>query len=438
MGIAQLIEVVTRRAWIVAVVTAVAIIVAAFATAVRTPVYEATATLRIQTRPGSTGAVREDDLLYADRLANTYRAILGSRPIRERLAQRLGTDTAPEAEITLPADTELLRITARDADGNRAAAAANALGDILVADVAPAGTVTRVEEAERPGGASSPSWPLALALGLLLGAAGGAVAAIVADRRDPRVRAPRQLEAAAGAHVLAEIPPLPADDPGPVRVFNTGSVQEEAYRALRVALLAQDPDDQGRVLLFCATGPGEHAASVAANTAAALAKAGREVLAVDADLREPRLHTAFRVGGARGLAQVLQGTADIADVTRRAGRNGPMVLPAGRGGANPGALLGSPALPGLMDRLAVDYDIVIVSGPPVTGVADSQVIAPCTDGVVLVVPGGGVSSTAVADASRRLSLLGAPVTGVVLCGGRARRGAREIVRSAAARAQVDR
>jgi polysaccharide biosynthesis transport protein len=413
LGLAEFMAVIARHRWVVGTVLAGTLVATLVVTAFQTPTYDATTTLRVATRPGPGDAVRQDDLAYADRLANTYRSILVSRPVLAQLARRLDTTDVPGISVTLPANTELLRITATDVSPQRAAAAANALGDILESRVAAPKTVRRIEAAVAPTSPSRPNRPLAILLGLTLGAIGGGVAAVVADRRAMSARGPRRLEGAARAHVLAEIPPVTAE-PSAMRIFNAGSPQEEAFRDLRASILALDRQSDLGVLMFVSTESGDLTASVTANVAAALSRAGRRVVAIDADLRTPRLHHAFEMGNSHGLTQVLQGTTEIDDALRVSATHGAMVLTAGRGGTSTSGLLGSSAMSLLMAKLANTYDMVLVAAPSLNGITDAQLIAPATDGVILVVSGYGADPQTLGAASRRLDAMGAPVVGVVV------------------------
>jgi capsular exopolysaccharide synthesis family protein len=134
--VGDFVAVVWRRRWLVVWTLAAALGVALLITLLQPRTYEATATVRVATVSGTPGTeVRRDDLAYTDRLVNTYRTQLRSRPVKAELARRLGRATAPEIVIETPANTELLRISARDGSPEIAARAANQLAAILIANV---------------------------------------------------------------------------------------------------------------------------------------------------------------------------------------------------------------------------------------------------------------------------------------------------------------
>jgi capsular polysaccharide biosynthesis protein len=100
------------------------------------PTYRSSTTLRV-VASAQTGSVDSVDYRYADRLMNTYVAILGSRPIFEEVTQRLGLGYSPghlSTKVSVEAlpETELMRISVEDGDPSRARDIANALAALLV------------------------------------------------------------------------------------------------------------------------------------------------------------------------------------------------------------------------------------------------------------------------------------------------------------------
>jgi Mrp family chromosome partitioning ATPase/uncharacterized protein involved in exopolysaccharide biosynthesis len=130
MELRTYLEILWRRKWAIIVTTAVTLIVVGLGTFIITPVYTASATLRVPTAPD--GSVDYGDYMYAERLMNTYAEIVVSRPVLEELAQRLDLDEPPPVEAEILVNTELVQILVEDPDPVLAALAANTLAEILV------------------------------------------------------------------------------------------------------------------------------------------------------------------------------------------------------------------------------------------------------------------------------------------------------------------
>lgn len=120
-----------RYKWVLLLCMVVAVSAAWFVTERMEPTYASTSTMRIVSAPSGI----EQDIWSVDalatRLLNTYAQIVDSGPVLREMANRLDRTTAPEIEVEIVPNSELLRITAFDSDPEVAAAAVNHLADIM-------------------------------------------------------------------------------------------------------------------------------------------------------------------------------------------------------------------------------------------------------------------------------------------------------------------
>jgi capsular exopolysaccharide synthesis family protein len=194
----------------------------------------------------------------------------------------------------------------------------------------------------------------------------------------------------------------------------------EAFRSLRASLRLAAPAGTLSSLVITSAGPREGKTFVACNLAVALAQSGKRVLLVDADLRRPMVHTWFGVANQRGFAEVLMESdgrpAESAEMPGviASGLDNLWLLPAGNLPVNPGELLGSEALPRVMDRLRQLWDTVVFDSAPVGPVADTLLLTHQASGSVVVARCGRTRRTALHGALAALSGTGRPVFGVVL------------------------
>ncbi len=145
----------------------------------------------------------------------------------------------------------------------------------------------------------------------------------------------------------------------------------ESLRSFRSNLTLPSSRQIEKTVLIAAPTAGLGKTFVAANLAALLAAADRNVLLIDADLRKPRLHRYFRAPAAPGLAEVLNGEMEFKDVVRVEAAGNLDLLLAGRARRNPADLLLSPKLRELLDSLEKRYDCIVIDSPPVLPVADA-------------------------------------------------------------------
>jgi capsular exopolysaccharide synthesis family protein len=187
---------------------------------------------------------------------------------------------------------------------------------------------------------------------------------------------------------------------------------EEAFRTLRsnVLLLAST---NVRIILVASAMPSEGKSTVAANLACSLSALGMRVLLIDGDLRRPRLHQLFQVRSTPGLAEVLQGT-DLAESTWHETMAGPFLLTSGELPGDPQALFESGEFDRLLSVARGEFDFVLIDSAPLLSVADTTLIAPRVDGVIVVMKYAAVSEAEARTAFDRLHAARGKVLGCVV------------------------
>lgn len=189
------------------------------------------------------------------------------------------------------------------------------------------------------------------------------------------------------------------------------SALTEAFGSLRTSVLFNAAGPLPQSLLVTSTQPREGKTTVSINLAISLAKLGKRVLLVDADIRRPSVHRAFGLEAHAGLADYLAGEADWRALVRPGVLVGLDVLPSGSPPENPAELLSSGRMGELTSEAEADYDFVILDSPALhISAADTRILAPLVDGVVVVVRSG----TTPRDLLRRVLKQAPNLIGVVL------------------------
>ncbi len=251
-----------------------------------------------------------------------------------------------------------------------------------------------------------------VALGLLVGLIAGIGLAYLAERVRPRLHGEPDVEAAAGAPILATVPYVKADDGS--SAFNGGSAADEAFRRLRLAIFAgKRPRLKRHAFVITSPERGDGKTTVAANLARTVAQAGRRVVLVDADLRRPALHAHFAQPSEPGLRDVLEGSR-TADVIRPTDVPNLFLMPAGSPSDRAGQLLEAADWPGLLKKLRAEFDVVLVDGPPVLEVSDPLILAAPSDGVLLVLGSSDVPRDVLGQAQQQINAAGGQVLGLVV------------------------
>jgi uncharacterized protein involved in exopolysaccharide biosynthesis len=130
------VEVLVKYRWLIVVTAVSTCAVATVLTLLMPSTYVASATLRV-VASAQGGSIDTVDYRYADRLMNTYVAILKSRPIIEEASRRVGIDSSSglrSMNVTVEAvpDTELMRVSVENTNPTLAQDMANALAGLII------------------------------------------------------------------------------------------------------------------------------------------------------------------------------------------------------------------------------------------------------------------------------------------------------------------
>ena len=151
---------------------------------------------------------------------------------------------------------------------------------------------------------------LGAAFGLFLGLA----IAMVWDALDKRVRTEKEIEERLGLPLLARLPEPPrrlASDHRLAMLDDPGSIDSEAVRRLSTNIEFANIDRHAQVLLISSSVQREGKSTTISNLAVALARAGRNVVLVDLDLRQPAVAPFFRITQRIGITDVVLGRAGL-------------------------------------------------------------------------------------------------------------------------------
>jgi non-specific protein-tyrosine kinase len=276
-----------------------------------------------------------------------------------------------------------------------------------------------VEPATLASDPSSPNYLLNLGLAALLGLGLGIALAFLRERLDDRLRGRADMEAQAGAPVLAVIPRVGSwrkrKDAPVITITEPKSAASEAYRTLRTALTFLANEHGYKVFLVTSPHPEEGKSATVSNLAVSFAEAGRRALAISADLRKPRLHRFLRAGSnGKGLTNVLAGEVGGLEALAHPGVQSLRLLHSGPVPGNPSELLGSERMGELLDEFRQISDFVLIDTAPVLAVADALALAPFADAVILVADAETTTRGAISHARYQLDQVNANVVGAVL------------------------
>ncbi len=282
-----------------------------------------------------------------------------------------------------------------------------------------------VSPAELPIQPSSPRPLLSLGLAGIVGLLAALVVALVRDNLADLVAGRDGAQKIIGTlPILAEIPRYRTGGRKSVVDSGPDSVEAESYRTLRTSLAFALLNHDRRIVQVTSSTMSEGKSEVVANLAVALARGGKRVLAVDADLRRPTLASRFQLDSELpGLSSAVARDVRLRDAFFACpGLPELSIMPSGPMPADPAAFLESPLLGVALQRLSTHFDYVLVDTPPVSMVSDPLTISTLVDGLVVVTRHNRTNRTELAQTLDSLTRLDAPTIGVVLNGVDSERG----------------
>jgi polysaccharide biosynthesis transport protein len=298
-------------------------------------------------------------------------------------------------------------------------------------------TETRlITHATRPNTNSHPKVLLILAMSALGGIACGFGVAAIVELLDRAIRTTDQLETALGLQCLAVLPIVKSQegyveqrsvsssprriertqDPLWITVDKPLSRFTEGVRAIKVAIDLEGLTKTNKVIGITSTLPNEGKSTIATNLAQLIAHAGRKVVLIDADLRNPSLSRAIAPSARAGLVELVSDKAEVSNVVWTDHSTGMQFVPVKlkRGLQHTNEFMASDAMKVWISQLRQHYDYIIVDLPPLAPVVDVRSSAHLMDSIVLVVEWGVTNVDVIIHGLRQSQVIRDKVMGAVL------------------------
>ena len=205
-------------------------------------------------------------------------------------------------------------------------------------------------------------------------------------------------------------------DPAVIAFHNRYAAMCEQYRSLRARLLSMNPSGAHQIITVTSSVPEEGKSVTTMNLAICLAEGSQQrVLVVDADFRRASVARMVNAKHSPGMAELILSQQRLEDVIQHTPYPNLKLISAGMlGAASYGELLASPRIPAVFEELRERFSYVLVDTPPVTTVSDVSMLAPLSDGALMVVEMGRTPEPTVQLAVRTLQTNNVNVLGCVL------------------------
>lgn len=188
----------------------------------------------------------------------------------------------------------------------------------------------------------------------------------------------------------------------------------EAYRVIRTGIQFAQAGKELQTIALTSCTPNEGKSTTIANLAVVLTQAGKSVLLIDCDMRNPTVHKNFNLSNKVGLSSCISMGIALSDAVQKTSIEGLYALTGGVIPPNPSELLGSEQMKNVLQRAKEQYDYVLIDTPPVMPVTDALIVSRFVDGMILVIASAEIKVEMARDVKNQLVNAGANILGVVL------------------------
>ena len=260
----------------------------------------------------------------------------------------------------------------------------------------------------------APRKMLILLFGMFMGVVLPVGIMFVADMLDTKVRNADEVGKVVNAPLLGTLPQLPEEK---TSIESEDWMMSESMQLIREKLNYILKQQKSPVIMVTSTIPGEGKSMVATHLANAYAKAGRRVIVVGCDLRNPSLHNFLDRDHREGVSAYLAGLCDDPESLICRISDELYVMFGGVVPPNPVQLVAGPRMRELLEYLKDNYSCIILDTPPLGVLAEGFTLSKLADACVYVVRANVLRKESLRllselEKDKRLSDLGVVLNGV--------------------------
>lgn len=359
-----------------------------------------------QTLDSEEPAYSSSDLNASITLANTYKYILSSRTMCEKVAKSCSFNTTAEEvsraiSLNTVTGTNIIIMTVTTESAAKsydyALAVMHNYTDIVESSGYPNSSITVCES---PVAATAANTNISALMYCLVGAFAGAILALIVIMILNMMR--NTIQNAEDIHtrldmriiglVLKTQPRGSKNIGDKALLMDEGAVGfsfVETYKAIRTKVENIAAKKGHKVFLVSSAGENEGKTTVAVNLAIALAQNGHSVLLMDADLRKPAVCKTLSLTGKEnrnhGLPDILSGNDSFERAIRYVEKHKIFLLGGSSAVSDPAELLSMPQMERAIRAMRKEFDFVIIDTAPAGLVTDASILANYADATLLVI-----------------------------------------------------
>ena len=296
--------------------------------------------------------------------------------------------------VSIGQDSTLITINVNSDDPDLAYDVATAIQSVyqdIVKDAMPAVEITVADSASKAVLAPDSSVLIYTAIGLILGAALAVVIILVTDKIQNKLLSTDDIKDNFNVDILATVSDIKTKNKGDrtrllITDKNVGLPFIETFKLIRTKIENAKHKKGYSVFSITSSTESEGKTTCSSNIALSLAKSGKSVLLIDADLRKPAVLKTLGISleGEKGIYDIVNGNKSFEESVKYIERYNLYLLVASAAVPDPSETLASASMEKLVETAKANFDYVIIDCPPAGVVADAAIVANYTDTMIFV------------------------------------------------------
>lgn len=390
----------SKKGLIITITIIAAILGAIYSYTLTEPEYKAKTTIVLTKSDSGNNTITQSDVTLNQQLVNTYTELIKTSNVVNEVVNSLkGYNIEKEElkesiEVKLRTNTQLIEISVKNKDAELAEILTNRISEVFIEkinEIYHMDNLSIVDTAKVPDTPYNINHSKDILMFALVGMFISFVIVFIVSTIDSSIKDSDSVEKKLDITELANIPKYDKNRRHELVVqTDPKSPISEVFRMLRTNLQFMIQDSEMQTILVTSSHEGEGKSYITSNLAVSIAKEGKKVLVIDADMRKGRLNKIFKIKNTPGLSNYLSGICNVEDKDDIRNYIVPTkieniyVLPAGDVPPNPSELLETTRLKQLIRETKDHFDIILFDGTPCLLVADSLIIAKLVDTTLIV------------------------------------------------------
>ncbi len=324
---------------------------------------------------------------FASRVVDTVKAKTGRTISKDDLQSMLN--------VELVTDSTLVKVDVKSGDGDLTYDVTTAIQSVYLdfaKEAFPTANISVADSATAAKLAADSSKLIYTAAGFLLGAALAVLVILIRARIQNKLLSTEDIKNKFNINIIATVSDIKGKNKKGDRTRllitdrNVGLPFIETFKLIRTKLENAKLKKGFSVFSITSSTESEGKTTCSANIALSLAKSGKSVLLIDADLRKPAVCKTLGIAieGEKGIYDIVHGNKSFEESVKYIEKYNLYLLVCSAAVADPSETLASDQMAKLVEQAKREFDYVIIDCPPAGVVADAAIVANYTDTIIFV------------------------------------------------------